>query len=205
VDNKDKYFLWKQTDSTLDMMIRPFLVPLQSLGEATYEKLVIAVASSVLVVIGTVTELIETPETLWVGLLMLTVLDFIAGTARALFDKKLKFDWHRFGRTSYKLVVYPVVIVATATLGNMYPTIFGWVQYVSLAIIAGQEGFSILRHIKGVSFAKAVFQVITERRTEGFKKIQDKIDDELYRKHLSEKLINENHMADKKKDSDNKA
>lgn len=204
--SESKYILWQKDDnSTFDRMIRPFLIPIQQLGEATYEKLFLALLSSIFMVAGTVLELIRTPEALWVGLMILAASDFVAGTARAIFDNKIIFDWHRFGRTAYKLVVYPVVIVATATLGNMYPEIFGWNQYAVIAIIAGQELYSILRHVKGVAFVRAVIRIGSSKAKSigSFSSIAKEIDDELYRSHLHKDYINEDHMTDKKKGPDN--
>lgn len=147
-----------------DTMLRPFIEPFLDITIQTLPKLILGAVVLLFMIVGTIQDLLQTPKPLWIGLMLLAGLDFLAGTFRAIFDKDVKFSIHRWARSAYKFTTYTIVIGSTAVSGNMYPEIFGWVQYVVIAMLVALELFSIARHMKMTAF---VYAIINMAQTSG--------------------------------------
>jgi len=165
-----------------DTVIRPFIEPFIEITFHTLPKLFVSGIVLVVMVIGTILDLIDTPEVLWVGLFLLATLDFVAGTSRAIFDADIKFSFRRWARTAYKLTSYTIVILTTSVAGNMYPKIFGWIQYLVIALLVGLEIVSVARHIKMTAVLFAIIELAKSNKQnapQNFMAAVDKLDKDL--------------------------
>lgn len=160
-----------------DTMVRPFVEPFLNILVSTFTKIVTAATVVVFMIIGTIMDLIQTPIDLWVGLILLSILDFVSGTIRAIFDKRITFSIHRWGRSAYKLTSYAIFIIATSVAGNMYPNIFGWLQYIIVAMLVAIELDSISRHWKAKALFKAAFKMIKDHQSTAGKDFMDVVQD----------------------------
>lgn len=127
--------------------------------------------------------LIATPMEYWYGLFILTFMDFIFGTIRAVTEDEIEWHWAIFVRGAYKFVVYAAVLIVTATATNMFPTIFGVFQYAVVAILSAYETYSFFKNVKLLAIFYAAIDVVQGRRSPGdsFAELIEKRDKELMR------------------------
>lgn len=141
----------------------------------------------------TAVQLLDTPTEYWVGLFILTAIDFFFGSIRAATEPDIQWDWKVFARGGFKFVLYAGALIVSATATNMFPVIFGLFQYAVVAILAAYETVSAFRNMKLLAILHAAIEFIQNKRdaVETFKDIIERKDKELMRKAQRSKTNNQ--------------
>lgn len=143
--------------------IKPYLGHLLEVFNNFISKFIIA-----LFVIGTGflelgKELFNTPE-IWVtGIAIMVVLDWASGTLRALVDDDIKFSFKRWTKTAFKIAAFSIAITSVVVGSNMFPFIFGWLQYVVYALLTANEIRSILTNLKMMALAEVIYDMMANK------------------------------------------
>ena len=189
-----------QSEMFYETVLRPYIEPFYDLTHQTMGKLIAGGVYAFFMVMSFTVELFSTPELWWKGLAMLVILDFIAGNLRVLTDHRIKFDIKKWGRTAYKIPSYIIAGLAVGAGANMLPSVLGWIQYVTYAVLSGMEIWSILRNLKLFALMSVLWKLGQEKlNIDGFEDLRRKVDDESfqsYQEHV-ENVYNKSSSRDR--------
>lgn len=107
--------------------------------------------------------LFAVPVGLVEGLCIIIVVDFLAGTYRAITDERIKFHPKKWTKTFNKIVFYSIGISGITVGANMFPTALGWLQYVGFLTVTGHEIWSVLKHAKMAALIKVGIELYKKK------------------------------------------
>jgi len=151
------------------LVLRPFIQPIGEIGfEFKYKIVTGFVYGAIAYFSGlfdpsVVEGLFKVPIGLVEGLCILVVLDFIAGTLRAMFDERIKFHPAKWMKTFHKIVSYSLGIVAITIGANMFPDALGWLQYLAFLVVTGHEIWSVAKHVKFTAYLLVAIEIYKNR------------------------------------------
>lgn len=104
-------------------------------------------------------DLFNAPSGIVEGLYILTGLDFLFGTVRAIFDKRIKFHPKKWIKSFFKVTVYTGSIIVLVIGANMFPVPLDYIMHAVILLLAGYEMWSCMKHLKMTAVIYAAIEV----------------------------------------------
>ena len=151
-------------------VIKPFVQPLLEIGYNIKYKMAIGALYGIfayfqnLFETETIIELFQVPVGLVEGLALLVMMDFAAGTIRAITDSRIRFHPKKWTKTFNKIVMYSFGIVSITVGANMFPTAFGWLQYAAFLVATGHEIWSVAKHVKFTALLLVAIEIAKSKK-----------------------------------------